>query len=428
MNTVFFSTLLVLLASSTPIFIVLAGSVMLAMYLGGSVPLVIVVERMFSGIDSFALMAIPFFILTGNLMGIGGLSRRIVRFADLMVGRFTGGLSITTVASCMFFGAISGSSPATVVAVGRMLYPALTGGGYGTRFSIGLIVASGSLGIIIPPSVVMIVYAAVTGVSVGALFMAGVGAGLIYALVFILYGIWYARKHNIPRTATPSWAEVSDGFRQAAWGLGVPVVILGGIYGGIFTPTEAAAVSVIYAAFVSVVIYREKSLRELLAAVAGSAATTSQVMIILSSAGVLAWYLTSQGLAVDMVTSILSLSENPIHLFMLINVAVLICGMFLDAASIMVILGPLLYKVGTAVGIDPVHLGVVLTVNGAIGMFTPPFGLNLFVANSLSDEVTYEKAVRGVLPFIVLAILALVVVTYVPAISMALPRMLYPGL
>ncbi len=427
MTTFFFSALLVLLASSTPIFIVLAGTVMLVMFLGGSVPLAIVVERMFSGIDSFALMAIPFFILTGNLMGVGGLSRRIVRFADLMVGRMTGGLSITTVASCMFFGAISGSSPATVVAVGRMLYPALSAGGYGHNFSIGLIVASGSLGIIIPPSVVMIVYAAVTGVSVGALFMAGVGAGIIYALVFILYGVWYARRHNIPRSPKPSWAEMRDGLREASWGLGVPVVILGGIYGGIFTPTEAAAVSVIYATFVSVVIYREKTLRELFGAVAGSAATTAQVMIILSSAGVLAWFLTSQGLAVGMTSAILSLSDNPIQLFMLINVAVLICGMFLDAASIMVILGPLLYKVGTSVGIDPIHLGVVLTVNGAIGMFTPPFGLNLFVANSLGD-VTYEQAVKGVLPFIVLAILALLVVTYVPAVSMALPRMLYSGL
>ncbi|MGE0845274.1 MAG: TRAP transporter large permease [Flavobacteriaceae bacterium] len=427
MTAFFTSALGILLASSTPVFIALAGAVMLAIWLDGMMPMAIVVERMFSGIDSFALMAIPFFILTGNLMGVGGLSRRIVRFADLLVGRLTGGLGITTVSSCMFFGAISGSSPATVVAVGGILYPALLEGGYKRNFSIGLIVASGSLGIIIPPSVVMIVYAAVTGVSVGALFMAGVGAGLVYAAAFILYAIWHARRHDIPRSAPPSWAELMAGLREASWGLGVPVLILGGIYGGIFTPTEAAAVSVVYSAFVSAVIYREKTIGELVAAVVGSAATTAQVMIILSAAGVLAWYLTSQGLAVAMTNAILSLSSEPLHIFLLINVAVLICGMFLDAASIMVILGPLLFKVGSAVGIDPVHLGVVLTVNGAIGMFTPPFGLNLFVASSLGD-VTYEQAVKGIAPFIVLAIAALLVVTYVPEISMFLPRLLYPGI
>ncbi len=427
MTGLFVSLLAVLLASSTPIFIALAGSVMFVIWLGGNMPLAIVVERMFAGIDSFALMAIPFFILTGCLMGVGGLSRRIVNFADLLVGRVTGGLGITAVASSMFFGAISGSSPATVVAVGGILYPALREAGYRPNFAIGLIIASGSLGIIIPPSIVMIVYAAVTGVSVGALFMAGVGAGLVYGAVFMAYAVWHAKRHNIPRRQAPSWREVWTGLKDASWGLGVPVVILGGIYGGIFTPTEAAAVSVIYALFVTVVIYREKTLGELWATLSGAAATTAQVMIILSAAAVLAWYLTSQGLAVAMVDAILGFSGEPMHLFFLINVAVLIAGMFLDAASIMVILGPLLYKIGTQVGIDPVHLGIVLTVNGAIGMFTPPFGLNLFVASSLGD-VTYEQAVKGALPYIGLALLGLGVITYVPEISMWLPRLLYPGL
>lgn len=427
MTGAFLGLLALLLASSTPIFIALAATVMAVIWLGSAMPLAIVVERMFSGIDSFALMAIPFFILTGTLMGVGGLSRRIVNFADLLVGRVTGGLGITAVASSMFFGAISGSSPATVVAVGGILYPALREAGYRPNFSVGLIVASGSLGIIIPPSIVMIVYAAVTGVSVGALFMAGVGAGLVYGLVFMAYAVWHARRHGIPRRPKPSWGEVWVGLREASWGLGVPVVILGGIYGGVFTPTEAAAVSVIYALFVTVAVYRERTLGELWATLTTAAATTAQVMIILSAAAVLAWYLTSQGLAVAMADAILGLSASPVHLFFLINVAVVIVGMFLDAASIMVILGPLLYKVGTQVGIDPIHLGVVLTVNGAIGMFTPPFGLNLFVASSLGD-VSYEQAVRGALPFIALALIGLGIVTYVPDISMWLPRMLYAGL
>jgi C4-dicarboxylate transporter DctM subunit len=427
MTTLFFSLFAFLLAASVPIFVVLAFSVMVMIWLGGMLPMAIVVERMFSGIDSFALMAIPFFILTGNLMSVGGLSRRLIKFADLLVGRFTGGLGITTVTSAMLFGAISGSSPATVVAIGGILNPALVKTGYRPNFSIGLIIASGSLGIIIPPSIVMIVYAAVTGVSVGALFMAGVGAGLAYGFVFMLYAMYHAKKYNVPRSPVPSGREIWEGFKDASWGLGVPVLILGGIYGGVFTPTEAAAVSVIYSLFVSAVVYREKSLAELWEAVRDSAATTAQVMIILSAAAVLAWYLTSTGIAVAITNAILSLSSEPIHLFLLINVAVLIAGMFLDAASIMVILGPLFYKVGTEVGIDPVHLGVVLTVNGAIGMFTPPFGLNLFVASSLGG-VNYEQAVRGALPFIGLAIIGLAIVTYMPEISMWLPRMLYPGL
>lgn len=427
MAAAFFSLLGVLLASSTPVFIALAGAVMVLLWFEGLMPQAVVVERMFSGIDNFTLMAIPFFVLTGGLMSVGGMSRRIVRFADLVVGRLTGGLGITAVTSSMFFGAISGSSPATVVAVGGILYPPLLKAGYKPPFSIGLIIASGSLGIIIPPSIVMIVYAAVTGVSIGALFIAGIGAGLVYGLVFIAYCVYHAWRHEIPRQPPASWAQIWLGFKEAAWGLGVPVVILGGIYGGIFTPTEAAAVAVVYALAVSTLIYREKTLKEWMDAVAMAATTTAQVMIILASAGVLAWYLTSQGLALTIAEAILSFSQEPVHLFLLINVTVLIIGMFLDAASIMVILGPLLYKVGVQIGIDPIHLGVVLTVNGAIGMFSPPFGLNLFVASSVGG-VTYEQAVRGTLPFIAIAIVALALVTYLPSISMWLPRTMYPGL
>lgn len=427
MATAFFTVLGLLLASSTPIFIALAAAVLIMIWVSGTIPPLILVERMFSGIDNFTLMAIPFFVLTGVLMAVGGMSRRIVRFADLLVGWVTGGLGITAVTASMFFGAISGSSPATVVAIGSILYPAMVDGGYRRPFSIGLIVASGSLGIIIPPSIVMIVYAAVTGVSVGALFIAGIGAGIVYGLAFMAYCYYYAWRHDVPKRNPATLSEVWEGLKEASWGLGVPVLILGGIYGGVFTPTEAAAVSVVYSLAVSTLVYREKTLSEWIEALSMAATTTAQVMIILASAGVLAWYLTSQGLALAIADVILSLSQEPIHLFLLINVTVLIVGMFLDAASIMVILGPLLYQVGMKIGIDPIHLGVVLTVNGAIGMFTPPFGLNLFVASSLGD-VTYEQAVRGVLPYIAIAIVALVVITYVPAISMWLPRTVYPGL
>ncbi len=427
MTTVFVTALLTLLVWGAPIFIVLSAAVGFVMWLEGGMPLAIVAERLFAGLDRFSLMSIPFFILTGNLMNAGGLSRRLIHLANLLVGRVTGGLGITAVCSSMFFGAISGSSPATVVAVGSILYPSLIKGGYGSPFSIGVIVASGSLGIIIPPSIVMIVYAAVTGVSVGALFIAGVGAGIVYGLCFILYSVYYAWRHDVPRGEVPPWHSIWSAIKDASWGLGVPVLVLGGIYAGIFTPTEAAAVSVIYALFVATVIYREKSLSEIWSSVLESASATAQIMIILAAASVLSWYLTANGLALQTAQFILSLSDNPVAILMLINVAVLIAGMFLDAASIMVILGPLLYKVGTQIGVDPIHLGIILTVNGAIGMFTPPFGLNLFVASSLGD-VTYSQAVRGSLVFVLIALVGLVVVTYVPSISMWLPRQVYPGL
>lgn len=426
MVTPFIVVLALLLVLGAPIFIALAGSVMGALWMDGNIPMAIVIERMFAGLDKFSLMAIPFFILTGSLMSVGGLSQRIVHLANLLIGRFTGGLGMTAVSSSMFFSAISGSSPATVVAVGSLLHPALKKAGYQPSFSIGVIIASGSLGIIIPPSIVMIVYAAVTGVSVGALFMAGLGAGILYALCFIPYCWYRAKKDGVEPMTPPTGRELWLGFKDAAWGLGVPVLVLGGIYGGVFTPTEAAAVSVIYALLVSALVYRDKTLGELFSTMVDAATTTAQVMIILSAASVLAWFLTSNGLAVSIANTVLSFSENPYHIFMLINITVLIVGMFLDAASIMVILAPLFFTIGLKVGIDPIHLGAVLTVNGAIGMFTPPFGLNLFVASSLPG-VDYLQAVRGALPFIGIALVALVLLTYLPAISLWLPGMVYGG-
>lgn len=423
----FFIILAGLLVIGLPIFIALSGAVVTSIWWDGSVPLTIVIERLFAGLDKFSLMSIPFFILTGSLMSFGGLSQRIVNLANLLVGRFTGGMGMTAVSSSMFFSAISGSSPATVVAVGSLLYPALKEQGYNRSFSIGVIIASGSIGVIIPPSIVMIVYAAVTGVSVGALFMAGLAAGLLYGMCFFPYCYYQARRDGVKRMPAPSASELWNALKDAAWGLGVPVVVLGGIYGGIFTPTEAAAVAVIYAFSISAFIYREKTIYELFRVIIVSASTTAQVMIILAAASVLSWYLTSNGIAVMIAEQVLSMSKNPYHILFFINVTVLICGMFLDAASIMVILGPLFYTVGVKVGINPIHLGVVLTVNGAIGMFTPPFGLNLFVASSVGD-VNYMQAVRGSMPFIAIAIFALGLLTYIPDISMWLPRLVYAGI
>jgi len=427
MGMSFFILIAILLLIGVPIFITLGLSVFTALLVEGRVPLTLVVQRMFSGLDRFPLMAIPFFILAGSLMASGGLSRRLLHLANLLVGWMKGGLGMSTVSGTLFFSAISGSSPATVVAVGKLMLPALLAKGYPRAFSIGLIMSCGSLGIIIPPSIFMIVYGAVMGVSIGALFMAGIGAGLVYALAFLVYCRAYAWWRGMHTDPYPSLAEVGRAALDAIWGLAIPFIILGGIYGGIFTPTEAAAVAVVYSAFVTLVIYREMSLREFARTLVDSATITAQIMIILSVAAAFAWYLTTTGIPRDIAALVLTLTDNQILVLLLINVTVLIAGMFLDPNSIIIILAPLVATIAIEVGVHPVHIGVILAVNAAIGMFTPPLGLNLFVASSL-DNVTYGDAVRGSAPFVGIALVALLAVTFIPAISLWLPRLVYAGL
>jgi C4-dicarboxylate transporter DctM subunit len=283
-----------------PIFIALAGTVLIVFMMFSDITLAIIIQRMFAGLNKFALMSIPFFILAGNLMGQGGISRRIIRLANVMVGSFPGGLGMTAIVASMFFGAISGSAPATVIAIGALLYPALKEQNYGDQYSIGVLTSAGALGIIIPPSVTMIVYGAVTGASVGALFIGGIGAGIIYGLIYMIYTYFFARRHSeIMTFPRPTPKEALVAIREALWGIGVPVIILGGIYGGIFTPTEAAAVAVIYAILVSLLVYREMDLHQFYKALVDSAVTTATVMILLASASVFAWILTSEGITVQ---------------------------------------------------------------------------------------------------------------------------------
>ncbi|MDA3919441.1 MAG: TRAP transporter large permease [Salinisphaera sp.] len=415
-----------LLMLGLPIFIVLSLAVFIALSADGTTPLMLVVQRLFSGIDRFSLMAIPLFILAGNLMTTGGLSRRMLRVAQLIVGPLNGGLATTTVTGSMFFSAISGSSPATVVAVGKLMLPAMLEGGYNHRFSVGLLMSSGAMGIIIPPSIFMIVYGAVAGVSIGALFMAGIGAGLLYGLVFAVYCWVKARRDGLATSEPASLAEFMAALREASWGLAIPVLILGGIYGGIFTPTEAAAVAVAYAAFVGLVVYREMTIVECWQVCVDSAVVTAQIMIILAAASAFSWYLTTSGLTQGLAGTILGVSDNPLVILLMINIVVLIAGMFLDPNSIVIILVPLMLNIAPEAGINLVQLGVILCVNAAIGMYTPPFGLNLFVASSL-EGVTYADAVRGSLPFVLLALVVLVVVNLVPGLSLWLPHMVLQG-
>ena len=425
MITVLFIALVVLMVFGVPIFISLAGSTTLAFACFSNMDLVVVIQRMIAGLNKFSLISIPFFILAANIMGEGGISKRIIGLAKAFVGHSIGGLGIVTVVASMFFGAISGSSPATVVAIGALLYPALKEMKYDDEYATGVITASGSLGIIIPPSVTMIVYGTVTGASVGALFIAGFGAGVIYGLTYIIYTILYAKKHTenirLPKT---TGKEKLVALKDSLWALGVPIIILGGIYSGIFTATEASAVAVIYSIVVALFVYKEMDLSKLIDCVYKSAISTVQIMILMAGACIFSWILTSEGITVTIANSILSVSSSKTVILLLMNIILLIAGMFLDGASIVTIMGPLFFPIATAAGVDPVHLGVVMVVNCAIGMFTPPFGLNLFVASNITEKPVMKVA-KGVIPFIGLSVVALLLITYIPGISLWLPKTVY---
>ena len=331
MITVLFAALVVMMVLGVPIFISLADSTALSFAMFSNLDLVVIIQRLIAGLNKFSLMSIPFFILAANLMGEGGISKRIIKLANAFVGHKTGGMGMVAILASLFFGAISGSSPATVVAIGAIVYPALKEMRYSDEYSTGVITASGSLGIIIPPSVTMIVYGTVTGASVGALFIAGFGAGIVYAMAYLVYTYFYARKHTeIIRQRKTTWSEKWTAIKQSAWGMGVPVIILGGIYGGIFTPTEASAVAVIYSLFVSMCIYKEMSFAQLVECIYKSALSTVQIMVLMAGACVFSWILTSEGITVAIANTILGISSSKVVILLLMNAILLIAGMFLE--------------------------------------------------------------------------------------------------
>lgn len=424
MLSIGFLLLAFLLLMSVPIYIALSGSTLLSFALVSDMPLVGVMQRLFGGIDKFALLAIPFFILGARAMESGGIARRILRLANLMVGGYRGGLALGTALACLFFGALCGSAPATVVAIGGLMYGSLCDKGYGTDFSTGLVTSTASVALLIPPSVTMILYGAITGVSVGELFVAGFGSGIILAICFMVYSWIYARKNQIPLGQRSTWREKWEAAKDSAWALGVPALIIGGIYGGIFTPTEAAAVSAVYAIFVGMFVYRELDLRELYKICLESGATTAQIFVMIAGAMAFSWLLTIERLPQGIAQTMLGLTSSKLAILFSMNVIMLIAGMFVDGSAFILILAPLFLPIATKVGVDPVHLGIITTLNAAIGMFTPPFGLNLFVAGSVTG-LPFSRIVKGVLPFIFVSLVALAIVTLVPEISLWLPNLLY---
>ncbi len=413
---------LLLLLLGFPIFVILiAASACLLMFFM-NVPYAVAHQTLFGAIDKFSLLAVPFFLFAGEIMGVGGMSKRILDWCMSMVGRVRGAQGLTTIGASTVFGAISGSAPATVAAIGRFTYPGLREK-YGQRFATGIISATGAIDIMIPPSISMILYGAAAEVSVARLFIAGVLPGLLLALLNGIYVVYYARKHAVDDTEPVSWRGFFTATRKGAWSLGGPAVILGGIYGGIFSPTEAAGVACVYGILVTKFIQRDLTWRALWNVGVNSMYLTAQIMIIVASAGVFSWILTVNGVPQAAVQLVKGVADNPWAVLMAINLFLLVVGCVIDPASAILILTPLLVPICKAYGIDLVHFGVIMALNLAIGMFHPPFGLNIFVVQALT-RAPVAAIYMGVIPFVVVALIALLIVTYVPWLSLYLTSLM----
>ena len=428
-SAVLFISFFVFLIMGVPIAICLGlSSVCAILYSGTS--LTIVATNMYAGISKFLLLAIPFFVLSGNIMAKAGISKRLVRFVDTCVGHKRGGIAIVCVIVACFFGAISGSGPATVAALGAVLIPAMVErGGFSAPFSTALMATSSSIAIVIPPSIAFVVYASITGVSIADMFMAGIVPGILMGVALVIVVMVEARKKGIqPAQKKATAKERWDAFKDAFWGFLMPVIILGGIYGGIFTPTEAAAVSVVYGLFVGMVIYREVKLKDLFDICVDSAKTTGGIMLIVACASLFSYVCTKFGIA-DAASALLgSIAHNQFTFLLIVNIIFLIAGCFIDANSAMYIFIPVMLPVCKALGYDVVAFGVMATVNLAIGQVTPPVGVNLFVAIGIKIkkgmEVTLQEISKAVMPMLAACVAVLLVVTYIPVTSTALPRAL----
>jgi len=416
---VLLASLLICLVLSVPIAIALGLSSLISIIVAGNIPLNAIAQKAFTSIDSFPLMAIPFFILAGTLMEKGGIAKRLVRFANSLVGSLTGGLGMVVVVTSMFFAAISGSGIAATAALGSILIPAMVKKGYDRSYAGALQAISGELGVIIPPSVSMILFGVATGVSIGDLFLAGIIPGLIIGLSLMIGVYFISKKRGYKGDTDVPKGEVLVAFKEALLALLMPVIILGGIYGGIFTPTEAAAVAVAYAFLVGFFIYKEIKVKDLVAILSKSMITTSIVMFIIACAGIFSFILTREGVPQKVAAFFADVTASPIVFLLIINILLLIVGMFFDGSIAIIILSPLLTPAAMALGIDPIHFGMVMIINLAIGMCTPPLGVNLFVACQIAN-IRLEQITKAILPFLAIMIVDLILISYIPQISLFL--------
>ena len=420
---IIFLILTALMVTGMPVSIALGLTVLSFLFGFTDVPLESVALKLFTGIEKFEIMAIPFFILAGNFLTHGGVARRMINFATAMVGHWHGGLGLGGVVACALFAAVSGSSPATVVAIGSILLPAMAKAGFPKRFGAGVIATSGALGILIPPSIVMVMYAVATNTSVGALFMAGVVPGLLLAMVLGGVTWWRARKNNYPRLPKASWGERWVAFRKSFWGLFLIVVVMGGIYSGIFTPTEAAAMSAVYAFIVAVFVYKDMGLKDVSRVLLSSANMSAMLRYIITNAALFSFIMTNENIPQAMADWMLGNGLGVISFLLAVNVILLLAGNFMEPSSIMLIFAPILFPIAMQLGIDPIHLGILMVVNMEVGMCHPPVGLNLYVASGITKMGITELTV-AVWPWLLSMLGFLVLVTYWPNLSLWLPRTL----
>lgn len=384
----------------------------------------IIVQKWISGVSPFPLIAVPLFIFAAEIMLKGELSARLTNFGAKLVGHIYGGLAQTVCLSCMIFGALSGSVQATLAAIGGVMYPSLRKSGYKDTFSLGLVVAAAEVALLIPPSISAIVYGVLTGTSIGALFLGGIIPGVMMGLLYMAYTWWWAKKHGVPRIPRATFGEVVTATREALWPLGLPVVIIGGIYTGVLTPTEAAAAGIAYAFFVEMFIYKSIKFKDLYGVALKTGTTTAIVFIILAASEALSWVLTYGRVPQVAAQAAMTLNPSPIGLLFLINFIFFIALMFFDGLAAKVVLIPIIFPIAKAYGIDPVHLGVLVTINCTIGTITPPYGCDLFTAAAIFNE-PYAKVVRGVPIFILLGVIILVICTFVPQFSLWIPNMAF---
>ncbi|CAH0135101.1 C4-dicarboxylate TRAP transporter large permease protein DctM [Massilia sp. Bi118] len=421
---IIFVLLILLMLTGMPVSIALGLTVLTFLFTMTHVPIESVAMKLFTGIDNFEIMAIPLFILAGNFLTHGGVARRMINFATSMVGHFHGGLALAGVFACALFAAVSGSSPATVVAIGSIILPAMVKQGYPKRFGAGVITTSGALGILIPPSIVMVMYSVTTNTSVGQLFMAGVVPGLLLAFLLGLTTWTIARKRDYPRMPRATWGERWTAFRRSAWGLFLIVIVMGGIYSGVFTPTEAAGIAAVYAFVIAVWVYKDLKLVQVGKVLLDSAAMSAMLLYIITNAVLFSFLMTSENVPQAMASWLTGQGLGPIGFLIVVNLLLLIAGNVMEPSSIVLIMAPILFPVAVQLGIDPVHFGIIIVVNMEVGMCHPPVGLNLYVASGITKMGISELTV-AVMPWLLTMIGFLLLITYVPAISLWLPRLVY---
>ena len=422
-GAILFGLLVLLMLTGMPISIALGLTVLTFIFGFTDVPVQSVALKLFTGLENFEIMAIPFFILAGNFLTHGGVAKRMITFATSLVGHFHGGLGLAAVLACAIFAALSGSSPATVIAIGSILLPAMVKAGFPPRFGAGVITTSGALGILIPPSIVMVMYAVSTNTSVGQLFIAGVVPGIVLATMLGITTWWRARKNNYPRQPKATWGERWHAFRKSFWGLLLIVVVMGGIYTGLFTPTEAAAMAAVYSFFIAVFVYKDLTIKDVPRVLLQSANMSAMLLYIITNAVLFSFVLSNERIPQQLADWMIGMGLGPVGFLLVVNILLLIAGNVMEPSSIVLIMAPILFPVAMKLGVDPVHFGILIVVNMEVGMCHPPVGLNLYVASGITKMGITELTI-AVWPWLLTMLVFLGIVTYWPAMSLWLPHLM----